>query len=122
MGIVSDYYSELFQQKHLHSWAMWCREHVWHHILTVVSPRMRELLLAPLTEQELLDTFTEQDGQKCSGKDGLSRAFSLTFWEQIHQPLLASFKHIFSTSKMLESLSTGLICMLPKAGNHQEIR
>ena len=47
MEIVTDYYKELFQQEHPHLRAMRFREHVWSHISTVVSPRMRESLMSP---------------------------------------------------------------------------
>lgn len=40
MRIVTDYYRELFQQQeHLHPRATRCKEQVWSHIPTVVSPR-----------------------------------------------------------------------------------
>ena len=83
---------------------------------------MGENLLAPFTTEEMQDAIMSIDGQKCPGEDGLSRAFFTTFWEQIHQPLLAAFQHIFSSGQMPESLASGLICLIPKGGDRQEIR
>ena len=83
---------------------------------------MCEALLAPFTVAEMQDAVREIDGQKCRGEDGLSRAFFTTFWEQIHQPLLAAFQHIFSCGQMPEPLASGLICLIPKGGDRQEIR
>ena len=72
---------EVMEDGNLYPRAARCKEQVWSHILTMVSARMRESLMTPFTVQELLDAFTEKDGQKCPEEDGLSSAFFLTFWD-----------------------------------------
>ena len=72
---------------------------------------MGEALLAPFTMTEMQEAVRDIDGQKYRSEDGLSRAFFTIFWEQIHQPLLAAFQHIFSSGQMPESLAAGLICL-----------
>ena len=48
--------------------------------------------MAPFTTAEMQDALLAIDGQKCPGEDGLSRAFFTSYWDQIHQPLLAAFQ------------------------------
>ena len=81
---------------------------------------MGEALLAPFIVTEMQEAVRDIDGQKCLGEDGLSRAFT-TFSKHIHQPLLAAFQQIFSNGKMPESLTSRLICLLPKGSDRQEI-
>ena len=88
----------------------------------MVQPSMHETLMAPFTSSEMHDSLMAIDGQKCHGEDGLSRAFFTTFWNQIQQPLLAAFQQIFSSGQMPASLSSGLICLIPKGGDRQELR
>ena len=116
MDVATDFYRSLFQQEPPDPRARCCRKEVWRHIPTLVQPSMSEALLAPFTVLEMQDAVRDIDGQKCPGEDGLSKAFFTTFWEQIHQPLLAAFQQIFSSGQMLESLALGLVCLLLQGG------
>ena len=91
MDLATDVYRSLFQQEPADPRARHYKEEVWRHTPTLVQPSMSEALLAPFTVSEMQDAVRDIDGQKCLGEDGLSRAFFTTFWEQIHQPLLATF-------------------------------
>ena len=51
--------------------------------------------MAPFTMVEMQHAMMAIDGQKCHEEDGLSEVFFTTFWDQIHQPLLATFQQIF---------------------------
>lgn len=37
-------------------------------------------------------------------------------------PCLTTFQHIFNIDKMPDNFSTGLICLIPKGGDQQEVR
>ena len=88
---------------------------------TLMHPSMRKALLAPFTVTEMQDAVSDIDGQKYPGEDGLSKAFFTTFWDQIHQPLLAAFQYIFSREQMPKSLASGLICLIPEGDDRREI-
>ena len=78
--------------------------------------------MAPFTLTKMRAALMAIDGQKCPGEDGLSRAFFTAFWDNLEQPLLGAFQQIFSSGQMPESLSSGLICLIPKGGDRQELR
>ena len=120
MYTATDYHRTLFQQASPDPQARHCREEVWSHTPTLIEPSMGEALIAPFTITEMQEAVRDIDGQKCLGEDMLSKAFFTTFWEQIHQPLLAAFKQIFSNEHMPESLALGLICLLPKADKRSD--
>ena len=83
---------------------------------------MGEALMAPFTTAEMPNEVMAIDGQKCPSEDGISRAFFTTYWDRIHQLLLAAFRQIFSSGQMPKSLLVGMIYLLPKGGDRQEIR
>ena len=117
MEMATNNYMTLFQQERPTVRARYYREELWSHTPRLMQPSMGETLLAPFTMTKMQEAVLAIDGQKCPGEHGLSKAFFTTFWEQIHQPLLAAFQQIFSNIQMSKSLSADLICLLPKGGN-----
>ena len=87
MGMATDFYRTLFQQKQPPRTKR-CREEVWRHTPTIVQPNMRTTLVAPFSTAKMQDAAITIDGQK----DGLSKTFFTSYWNQIHQPLLAAFQ------------------------------
>ena len=91
MGMATNFYRTLFQQEQQAPRTKRCREEVWRHTSTIVQPSMEEAFVAPFTTTKMQDAVMAIDGQKCPGEDGLSKAFFTSYWDQIHQPLLAAF-------------------------------
>lgn len=50
------------------SWVEYCREQVWRHTPSLVTPYMGEALLAPFTELKLPTAFAKDGKHKCLGR------------------------------------------------------
>ena len=86
------------------------------HVQRSVTDDMRNRLLAPFTESELLDALRALPRDRCPGEDGLSPSFFLTHWDLLKEGLVLAFQEIMAEGVMPESLTEGLIFLIPKEG------
>ncbi|MCO5568312.1 hypothetical protein L7F22_022011 [Adiantum nelumboides] len=62
------------------------------------------------------------DGASCPGDDGLTRQFFLQYWDLVSQPLQEGLQEIFDSGIMSQSMSSGIISLIPKGGDASTLR
>ena len=122
LHMATDYYEALFLADLCTEESLQARSRVWQHVQPVVTDCMSQALLAPFTEQELLASISAIDASACPGEDGLTRQFFLEFWDIVRIPLLQGFQTFFSTGSLPVSLCSGIISLIPKGGDHSDLR
>ncbi|MCO5607983.1 hypothetical protein L7F22_062185 [Adiantum nelumboides] len=65
---------------------------------------------------ELRDAVHGLNGASCQGVDGLTWHFFLQYWDLISQPLQKGLHDIFDTGHLSQSMSSGIISLIPKRG------
>ena len=84
---------------------------------------MQRRLLAPFTDRELLDALRGLARDSCREEDDLLPTFFIRHWETLGEGLWLTFQEIMERGTMPETLSEGLIFLIPKEGaNLDELR
>ena len=78
-------------------------------------------LLAPFTSSELQDALRALARDSCPREDGLLPSFFLRHWELLEEGLRLAFQEMMDSGVMPESLSEGLIFLIPKEGGDLEL-
>ena len=113
-NIATRFYNTLLEAEKDSEEARECRNKVWDKIQPKISKEMNDLLLAPMTEEELREALQALPRNSCPGLDGLSSAFFLEYWDVIKTDLCEAFNNIFQRGYMPESFTEGFIYMIPK--------
>ena len=118
--IATEFYRGLMTVAPLSEEAIDCRELVWSHTRHTVTEQMQTSLAAPLTGDELTTALMALPRGSCPGEDGLPVAFFVRYWEQLATGMRHAFQEILGSGVMPESLSEGLIHLIPKEGGDRE--
>eukprot|EP00250_Pteridium_aquilinum_P022375 c25362_g1_i1 orf=3-2321(-) len=122
-AIATEFYTSLLTAEPHTDRVERCRQDVWTHCRRVVTEEMGRALLAPFSYEELERALVALPRGKCPGEDGLSVAFFMRFWPSLEQGICMAFQEIMDTGQMPESLTEGLIHLIPKeGGDRDEIR
>lgn len=70
-----------------------------------------------ITNHELYEAIKTMKNNKVPGIDGLTKEFSITFWDLIGDHLLEVFEEMCETGRMPKSMRTGVISLLHKKGS-----
>lgn len=116
--IVYDHYKDLFAGRHDNVAA----DCMLNSLTKVLSANSKQDLIEPITENELLDTIKRCTLKKAPGPDGITYEFYLVHYTTLKTDLLKLFNGIFNGSvKPLESFSDGIVTLIPKIGNKNDI-
>ncbi|MCO5607270.1 hypothetical protein L7F22_061463 [Adiantum nelumboides] len=88
----------------------------------LVLSRIQIAIMRPFSLHEVRDALHGLDGASCPGDDGLTRQFFMQYWDLISQPLQEGLQHIFDTGCMSQSMSLGIISLIPKGGDASTLR
>jgi exonuclease III len=75
-----------------------------------------------LCVDDLSKAVKSMSNNKCPGADGLPKEFYITFWEELKEPLLTMFMESLRIGKLPSSLREGVISLLFKKGDRQDIK
>jgi len=75
-----------------------------------------------LCVEDLTKAVRSMSNNKCPGADGLPKEFYTTFWEELKEPLLRMFMESLHIGKLPSSLREGVISLLFKKGDRQELK
>ena len=118
--LASSFYRELLSAEAPSENQLACRPEVWGHVRRVVTSEMQDALLSPLTCEELAKALHALLRDSCPGEDGLGLRFFLQYWELVSPGLRALFQRVLDTGCTPESLTEGLIYLIPKEGGDLE--
>ncbi|MCO5560024.1 hypothetical protein L7F22_013630 [Adiantum nelumboides] len=119
---ASVYYETLFTSDLLTRDVLDARDEVWSFVRLVVSGDMQTAVMRPFSLQELADAVHGLEGMSCPGDDGLTRQFFMQYWDLISQPLQEGLQEIFDMGIMPQSMSLGIISLIPKGGDASTLR
>ena len=85
-----------------------------------MTDEMQSRLLAPFTSHELLDVLRGLVRDSCPREDGLLPTFFLSHWDLLKEGLQLAFQVIMDVGSMPESLTEGLIFLIPKEGGNRD--
>ena len=80
----------------------------------ILSEAQQASLLAPITDDLILNTLKAMKKNKAPGPDGFSAEFFLAVWPIIQQDFCSAVKHFFATSNMHKGLNSTSIALIPK--------
>ena len=86
----------------------------------MVTDDMCSHLSAPFT-CELSEAVRALAWDSCPGVDGLLLAFFVRYWDFLGEGLWLAFQEMMDVGVMPESLSEGLIFLIPKEGGDSEL-
>ncbi|KAL0288042.1 UNVERIFIED_CONTAM: hypothetical protein Sradi_7108700 [Sesamum radiatum] len=72
------------------------------------------LLLTPVTQQEIKEAFFDINDDSAPGPDGYSSAFYKNAWPVIGMEVCSAVSEFFQSSKMLKQVNTTLLVLIPK--------
>ena len=121
--MATSFYRDLLSAESESESVLECRQQVLGYVRRSVTLEMCGQLLAPFSETELLTALKALPRHSCPGRDGLSPIFFLEHWDLLKEGLLLAFQEIMDSGFMPESLSEGMIFLIPKeGGNRDELR
>lgn len=88
-------------------------------VLTIAHKRE---LLKVVSAEEVLDALKSIGDNKAPGLDGYSARFFKSSWHIVGGDIVAAVQEFFRTGKLLRSLNTSLITLIPKHATVNTIR
>ncbi|XP_074277721.1 uncharacterized protein LOC141601346 [Silene latifolia] len=83
----------------------------------VVDESLSNILLQPVTHEEIKSGFFSIAASKSPGPDGFNSQFFKDSWEIVGPGICDAIKDFFSTGKLLKQLNTTNITLIPKVSN-----
>ncbi|KAL0283265.1 UNVERIFIED_CONTAM: hypothetical protein Sradi_7234600 [Sesamum radiatum] len=80
----------------------------------ILSMDEANLLLTPVTQQEIKEAFFDINDDSAPGPDGYSSAFYKNAWPVIGMEVCSAVSEFFQSSKMLKQVNTTLLVLIPK--------
>ena len=121
--IATRFYVDLLSEEPMSADVRYHREKVWQEIQPQITHSMTEELVLPLTMLELETALQSLADNKCPGMDGLTTRFYKKYWDLFKADLILAFQYIFDYGEMPDTMSEGLIYLIPKAdGISEDIR
>ncbi|MCO5552957.1 hypothetical protein L7F22_006477 [Adiantum nelumboides] len=122
LEMASVYYETLFTSDLLTGDVLDVRDEVWSFVRPVVSGDIQTAIMQPFSLHKVTDAVHGLDGATCPRDDGLTRQFFMQYWDLVSQPLREVLQEIFDTGIMLQSMSSGIISLIPKGGDASTLR
>ena len=119
--IATEFYSELLSEEALSPTCQGNRQEVLRHVRRSVTDAMRGRLSAPFSCCELAEATRALARDSCPGVDGLLPSFFLCYWDLLGEGLRLAFQEMMDVGLMPETLSEGLIFLIPKEGGDSEM-
>ncbi len=107
--IATDYFTQIFTSTNTNAIS-----NVVHHVDSVVSPDMNDLLLQPFTREEITCTLFQINPSKALGPDGMTALFFQKFWNIVDNDLTIAVLDFLNTGKMLGSINFTHIALIPQ--------
>ncbi|KAM2244521.1 hypothetical protein ACFXTI_005579 [Malus domestica] len=114
--LVDDYFLHLFTSIGSRSWGS-----VLEHVPSSVSDSMNNVLLAPISDAEILDATMRMDGLKAPGPDGFPGVFYQNFWEPIRRKVHDLVRLLDSEEVYLGNINATNIVLIPKVPHPEEV-
>jgi hypothetical protein len=87
-------------------------------VLSLITPKItqedNDMLLAPITKDELKEALFEMHPDKAPGPDGFNPAFYQHFWELCGDDIFVAMKEWLERGYFSSSLNDTNICLIPK--------
>ncbi|MCO5607879.1 hypothetical protein L7F22_062081 [Adiantum nelumboides] len=96
-------------------------DEIWSFVRHVISEDMQTAIILSFSLLEVRDAVHGLDGAFCPGDD-VTRQFFIHNWDLISQPLQEGLQHIFDTGRIPQSMSSGIISLIPKGGDASILR
>lgn len=121
LSTVCDFYKKLYSSKNIKNSDI--DEYV-NKIKTPYQLQEHESSIcdSDLTIEECFTSLSEMKKNKSPGHDGLPMEFYLTFWDDVKQLLLNSYKHSFENEKLPLSHRESLISLIHKKNDRSDLR
>lgn len=119
--VATEFYSELLSEEAPSLTCHESRQRVLRHVHRSVTDDMRSRLSAPFSCCELAEATRALARDSCPGVDGLLPSFFLCYWDLLGEGLRLAFQEMMDVGLMPESLSEGLIFLIPKEGGDSEL-
>ena len=84
-----------------------------------VNSKVNKILTQPFTLAKPLEAVKSLPRHSCPGEDGLTPTFFIQYWDLLNLLICQGFQNIFSSGKMPEQISEGLIYLVPKGDSKQ---
>lgn len=88
----------------------------------VLNSEQRRALLVPETAAEVWDAVNAIGDNKAPGADGFTAKFYKASWSIVGVDIIQAIQCFFTTGKMLKSVNTAIITLLPKSPTASTIR
>lgn len=119
--IATQFYKELLTEDALSPTCIESRQRVWSYVHRLVIDDMSMRLLTPFPSYELHDALCALARDSYPSEDGLLPSFFLRHWDLLEEGLRLAFQEMMDSGVMPESLSEGLIFLIPKEGGDLEL-
>ncbi|XP_074315221.1 uncharacterized protein LOC141651405 [Silene latifolia] len=87
----------------------------------VCTDEHKQLLLSPVTNEEIKKAMFSIPNHKAAGPDGYSSAFFKDVWDIVGDAVCLAIKDFFQTGKRLKQLNHTLISLIPKCAMPQNV-
>lgn len=82
----------------------------------------RKLIIMPITKEEVWSAVLTIGDDKAPGTDGFSAKFFKSSWTVIGPNVVAAIQDFFLTGRLLRSVNTTLITLVPKSSTANHIK
>ncbi|KAG7559476.1 Ribonuclease H-like superfamily [Arabidopsis thaliana x Arabidopsis arenosa] len=83
-------------------------------VIPVVSPRMNDLLMEPVTMEEVKKATFDINPSKCPGPDGMTGYLYQQFWENMGAQITEMVQDFFCSGHIEREMNETNICLIPK--------
>lgn len=116
--MVYDHYRHFFDESKNHDNTLSMLD----SIRKTLSDNSKQLLMEPITEDELYNTIKSSTMKKSPGPDGITYEFYLVHFALLKKDLLKLFNGIYSGEIVpIENFSSGIVTLIPKVGNKYDL-
>ena len=105
--LATHFYSSLLEVEEMSATTRKSRQRALRHVQQTLTNQMRMRLLASFIEIELLDALRDLPRDKCH-------------WDVLKEGPQLAFQEMMDKGSMLESLTEGVILLIPKEGGDQD--
>jgi hypothetical protein len=116
---ITKFYKDLFGEPEVNSFTL---DESRIEAISQVTSIENNFLTTPFTEKEVRDAIFDMEHNKAPGLDGFPAKFYQKFWDVIKGDLLQMFHELHTGTLPLFSPSFGLITLIPKVHEANQIQ
>lgn len=79
-----------------------------------ISQAQQQLLVSPITEEEIKSALFSMGNDKSPGPDGFTVYFYKHAWRIVHKDFFAAVQHYFSTGELRREVNSTILALVPK--------